>query len=67
MPEQLTKQEVDSKTDPSVSKQWDTTTPKSQQISELYEIIDKEKICMVRTSFHSDFTASLFRCASKTS
>jgi hypothetical protein len=67
MPEQLTKQEVDSKTDPSVSKQWDTTTPKSQQISELYEIIDKEKICMVRNSFHSGFSTSLFRSASKTS
>lgn len=29
--------------------QWDNDTPKSEQISDLYAIIDKEKICMLNT------------------
>ncbi|KAI4254277.1 MAG: hypothetical protein LQ352_003193 [Teloschistes flavicans] len=36
----LTEEEVNSKTDPSVSKQWDETTPKEEQFKELYKIID---------------------------
>lgn len=31
MPEQLTKQEVTSKTDPTVAKQWDDETPSAQK------------------------------------
>ncbi|KAL8801845.1 MAG: hypothetical protein Q9182_004195 [Xanthomendoza sp. 2 TL-2023] len=36
----LTQDEVNSKTDPSVAKQWDETTPKEEQFKELYKIID---------------------------
>jgi general stress protein 26 len=32
-----------------VSFKWDTQTPKSEQITDLYSIIDKEKICMFNT------------------
>jgi len=36
MPEQLTHDEVNTKTDPSVAKQWDETTPMHEQFEELY-------------------------------
>ncbi|KAI4279075.1 MAG: hypothetical protein L6R38_005108 [Xanthoria sp. 2 TBL-2021] len=36
----LTQDEVDSKTDPSVSKQWDETTPIEEQFKDLYKIVD---------------------------
>ncbi|KAL8790184.1 MAG: hypothetical protein Q9213_000715 [Squamulea squamosa] len=36
----LTQEEVDSKIDPSVSTQWDETTPKDEQWKELYKIVD---------------------------
>lgn len=40
MPEQLKSDEVNSKTDPSVAKQWDETTPMHQQFEELYGTIE---------------------------
>ena len=49
MPEQLTQQEVSSKTDPSVSKQYDDETPKSQQITEFYNFVDGKKIGLLTT------------------
>jgi general stress protein 26 len=49
MPEQLTQQEVSSKTDPSVSKQYDDETPKPQQISEFYNFVDGKKIGLLTT------------------
>lgn len=49
MPETLTKSEVDSKTDPSVSKQYDNETPKEQQIKNFYEIADKLKVGILNT------------------
>ncbi|KAL8892610.1 MAG: hypothetical protein Q9215_000489 [Flavoplaca cf. flavocitrina] len=36
----LTQDEVDSKIDPSVSKQWDEDTPKDEQFKDLYKIVD---------------------------
>lgn len=49
MPEPLTKEEVNSKTDPSVSKQWDETTPKEEQFKELYKIVDGLKSGLLTT------------------
>jgi general stress protein 26 len=49
MPETLHKSEVDSKTDPSVAKQYDNETPKDQQIKQFYEMVDGKKICMLNT------------------
>ncbi|KAF2129984.1 hypothetical protein P153DRAFT_366476 [Dothidotthia symphoricarpi CBS 119687] len=49
MPDTLTKQEVDSKMDPSVAKQYDNETPKDQQIKDFYELVDGKKICLLNT------------------
>lgn len=49
MPEQLTKQEVDSKTDPSVSKQWDNDVPTSKKFEDFYAIADKLGVCLLGT------------------
>lgn len=49
MPETLNKSEINSKTDPSVSKQYDSTTPIDQQFKDLYSIIDGLKISMLTT------------------
>lgn len=49
MPEGLKAEEVNSKTDPSVAKQYDNETPKDVQWKELYELIDGKKIGMLNT------------------
>ena len=49
MPEPLKASEVDSKTDPSVAKQWDADTPKSQQIEDFYKTVDGMKIGLLTT------------------
>ena len=49
MPEPLKESEVNSKTDPSVSKQWDDETPKSKQVEEFYKIVDGMKIGLLTT------------------
>ena len=49
MPEPLKESEVNSKTDPSVSKQYDTETPKADQIQDLYHIVDGLKSCLLVT------------------
>ncbi|KAF2871060.1 hypothetical protein BDV95DRAFT_494971 [Massariosphaeria phaeospora] len=49
MPETLTKGEIDSQTDPSVSKQYDTETPKDQQIKEFFKFVDGKKIGILST------------------
>ncbi|KAK3079902.1 hypothetical protein LTS18_003637 [Coniosporium uncinatum] len=49
MPEPLKQEEVDSQTDPSVAKQYDTETPMSQQWSEFYGICDKLKVGLLGT------------------
>lgn len=40
MPQPLTADEVNSKTDPSVSKQYDDETPKDQQVQDFYKTVD---------------------------
>jgi abnormal spindle-like microcephaly-associated protein len=49
MPDQLKASEVNSKTDPSVAKQYDDETPKDQQIKQFFEMVDGKKICMLNT------------------
>jgi hypothetical protein len=49
MPETLTKNEVNSKTDPSVSKQYDNETSKDQQIKDFFELVDGKKIGILNT------------------
>jgi len=49
MPDTLTQSEIDSKTDPSVAKQYDNETPKDQQVKELYELVDSKKIGLLST------------------
>ena len=49
MPEQLKKEEVTSKTDPSVSKQLDTESSLATKTKDLYEIVDGLKIGILGT------------------
>ncbi|MCJ1337255.1 hypothetical protein MMC09_002537 [Bachmanniomyces sp. S44760] len=49
MPEQLKASEVDSKTDPTVAKQFDTETPLSEQIQEFYKTVDGMKVGLLTT------------------
>ena len=49
MPAELKQEEVNSRTDPSVAKQYDDEAPMDVQWKDLYEIIDKEKITMLGT------------------
>lgn len=49
MPEQLKQSEVDSKTDPSVAKQFDTQTPTEQKFKDFYGLADGMKISMLST------------------
>jgi len=49
MPEPLKASEVHGHTDPSVAKQFDTETPKPEQIADLYAIVDKLKTCLLVT------------------
>ena len=49
MPQPLKASEVESKTDPTVAKQWDDETPKKQQIDEFYKTVDGMKIGLLTT------------------
>lgn len=49
MPADPTQQGVPPKSDPSVALQLDTSTPIAEQLTDLYAIIDKEKLCMLNT------------------
>ncbi|KAF2679166.1 hypothetical protein K458DRAFT_375661 [Lentithecium fluviatile CBS 122367] len=49
MPENLTQNEVDSHTDPSVAKQYDNKTPKVEQITDFFKLVDGNKISMLNT------------------
>lgn len=49
MPEDLKHSEVNSQTDPSVAKQYDTETPKDQQIEEFFKLVDGNKVSMLNT------------------
>ena len=50
MPEPLKKSEVNASNDPTVFKQYDTKTPQSKQLSELYSLIDKQSIGLLTTT-----------------
>lgn len=47
MVKELTKEQVDSKTDPSVA--WDESTPKDEQFKELYKIVDGMRSSLLTT------------------
>lgn len=49
MPEELKKSEITSETDPSVAKQYDDKTPKSEQWKDLYSFIDGQKVTLLST------------------
>ncbi|TKA24224.1 hypothetical protein B0A50_05988 [Salinomyces thailandicus] len=49
MPESLKKEEVERGQDPSVMKQFDSSTPTDQKFEDLYTIVDKQKIGMLGT------------------
>lgn len=49
MPEPLKASEVDSKTDPTVAKQYDSSASPEQKFNDLYGIIDKMKIGLLGT------------------
>ncbi|KAF2466594.1 blue light-inducible protein Bli-3 [Lindgomyces ingoldianus] len=49
MPESLTSSEINSKTDPSVGKQYDTETSKDKQIKEFFDLVDSKKIGLLNT------------------
>lgn len=50
MPEPLTSEEINSKTDPSVAKQWDDETPKKDQIEDFYKMADSLGVCLLATN-----------------
>jgi abnormal spindle-like microcephaly-associated protein len=49
MPEQLKSSEVNSKTDPSVAKQYDNETDKVKQIQDFFSLADDKKIGILNT------------------
>lgn len=49
MPQALNADEVNSKTDPSVSKQYDNDTPKDQQVQDFYKTVDSLKTSLLTT------------------
>jgi general stress protein 26 len=49
MPNELKQSEVDSKTDPSVAKQWDTTATPETKFTDFYSIVDKLGVGLLGT------------------
>lgn len=49
MPDTLTRGEVNSQTDPSVSKQYDSETPADQKIQDFFNIVDGKKVGLMNT------------------
>jgi abnormal spindle-like microcephaly-associated protein len=49
MPSDLKQSDINSKTDPSVARQYDDETPKEQQIKDFFQMVDGKKICMLNT------------------
>jgi hypothetical protein len=45
-----TAEEVDSRTDPSVAKQYDNETSMAEQCADLFKLIDGQNFCMLTTS-----------------
>lgn len=48
-PEDLTKSEINSQTDPSVAKQYDDEIPKDKQVREFFELVDGNKVVLLNT------------------
>jgi len=49
MPEELKQSEIDSQTDPSVSKQYDNEAPTHEQFNDFYSLVDSKKIGILNT------------------
>jgi hypothetical protein len=49
MPDQLKSSEVNSQTDPSVAKQYDSETPAEKQIQDFFNFVDGKKIGILST------------------
>lgn len=49
MPEKLTADEVNAQTDPSVTKQFDSSTSAAEQVADLFKLIDSFSACMLVT------------------
>ncbi|MCJ1263565.1 hypothetical protein MMC22_003435 [Lobaria immixta] len=49
MPQALKADEINSKTDPTVSKQYDNETPKDQQVQDFYKTVDSLKTSLLTT------------------
>jgi len=46
----LKQSDIDSKTDPSVARQWDNEVPFETKLEDLYSICDGLKVCMLGTA-----------------
>jgi hypothetical protein len=66
MPEELKQSEINSQTDPSDAKQYDTETPKGRQFKELYALVDGQKIGLLSAYRHGvgklSFMLDYFKC-----
>ncbi|KAF1920298.1 hypothetical protein BDU57DRAFT_534092 [Ampelomyces quisqualis] len=49
MPETLTRDQINSQTDPSVANQYNSETPKEKQMQQFFEMVDGKKIGMLST------------------
>lgn len=49
MPQPLTSSEVETKTDPTIAKQFDDTTPKDEQFQDFCKTVDSMKSCLLTT------------------
>ena len=49
MPQPLKAEDIDTKTDPTVARQWDDETPKKEQIDDFYKIVDSISTCLLCT------------------
>ncbi|KAL8797278.1 MAG: hypothetical protein Q9195_000431 [Heterodermia aff. obscurata] len=50
MPQPLKAEDIDSKTDPTVARQWDDETPKKEQVDDFYKIVDSLKTGLLSTN-----------------
>ncbi|CAF9928022.1 MAG: hypothetical protein HETSPECPRED_006731 [Heterodermia speciosa] len=50
MPQPLKAEDIDSKTDPTVARQWDAETPKKEQIDDFYKIVGSLNTCLLCTN-----------------
>jgi hypothetical protein len=60
MPDSLTQGEINSQTDPSVAKQYDTETPTDQQIKDFFKCVDEHKVGLLSTYRNGVGTSTTF-------